>query len=144
RSDISENLQATLHAKHHSHPRPFLKSVQIVPPLHDCAGPMRERSWSILACFYRIAATPCPGPQPYTKNVRQDIQTNWHHARSLLHPRALTEGRLEEWASDSPFPALSRWLPYHHETRIWGRHQRGDDHFAMVGSLSTGSLKCPT
>jgi hypothetical protein len=52
------------------------------------AGLTRERAWSILAGLYQIAANPFPGPRLNTKSVPQGMQTNQHHARSMLHPRA--------------------------------------------------------
>src|SRR5258705_473960 len=82
--------QAILRAKRHLHSRPSLKSVQILRPPHDCAEPTRERAWSILVRLYQIAAIPFPGQQLNTKIVPQGMQTNCHHARSRLHPRALT------------------------------------------------------
>src|SRR3981189_23922 len=108
--DIAENRQATLRAKRHLHSRPSLKSVQILRLPHDCAEPTRERAWSILVRLYQIAAIPFPGQQLNTKNVHQGIQTNCHHARSRLHPRALTEDHLEESAYDSPFLAFCGWI----------------------------------
>src|SRR5450631_3017247 len=86
--DISEILQATLPAKHHFHLRPFPKSVQNVPPRRGFAGLTRERAWSTLAGLYEIAANLFPGPRLNTKSVPQGMQTNQHHARSMLHPRA--------------------------------------------------------